>query len=122
MDTNLTIRESIKIAAPPNVVLDYTQDFAHRRDWDDPSEAAQVVATEPRRVRVRLKDTGTATIVYRLERRPELTRLAFEDIESPWIRGGGGSWTTKPCPPVPAGPRPIRSCCAIRSWRCCSAA
>jgi hypothetical protein len=96
MDTSITIRQTIVITAPPDVVWDLTQDFGRRRDWEPGIEAAELLASDPRRVRVRLKDTGSVTIAYRLERRPVRTSLAFEDVDSPWIRGGGGSWEYEP--------------------------
>ena len=96
MDTSITVRQAIVIAAPPEVVWDVTQDFGRRQAWEPGVESAEVLATDPRRVRVRLKDTGSLTIVYRLERRPSRTSLAFEDVDSPWIRGGGGSWDYEP--------------------------
>ena len=92
MDTKITIRHAIVIAASPDVVWDLTQDYGRRSEWDPGVEDAVVLSTDPRRVRVRLKDTGSATIVYRLERRPSRTSLAFEDVRSHWISGGGGSW------------------------------
>jgi hypothetical protein len=96
MDTSITIRQTIVITAPPDVVWDLTQDFGRRRDWEPGIEAAELLASDPRRVRVRLKDTGSVTIAYRLERRPVRTSLAFEDVDSRWIRGGGGSWDYEP--------------------------
>jgi hypothetical protein len=96
MDTSITIRQTIVITAPPDVVWDLTQDFGRRRDWEPGIEAAELLASDPRRVRVRLKDTGSVTIAYRLERRPVRTSLAFEDVDSRWIRGGGGSWEYEP--------------------------
>jgi len=47
VSANVTVKESIWIAAPIEAVWDYTQDYAHRREWDDSILEAEVVQEEP---------------------------------------------------------------------------
>ena len=71
MRVNVTVKESIWIAAPIETVWDYTQDYAHRRDWDDSILEAEVVQEEPARlVRIRAKGDLRFTAKYTLFRRP----------------------------------------------------
>ncbi|MGH2591930.1 MAG: SRPBCC family protein, partial [Anaerolineae bacterium] len=50
MSANVTVKESIWIAAPIETVWDYTQDYAQRHDWDDSILEAEVVQEEPARL------------------------------------------------------------------------
>jgi hypothetical protein len=88
----ISVTESIWVAQPPEVVFDYTQDYARRRDWDAGVTSAQVLSDEPRAVRVGIRGLGSVTVAYRLFRRPERTSAAFVDVRSSWFGGGGGSW------------------------------
>lgn len=93
MSTNVTIKESIRIAASPETVWDYTQNYAHRTEWDDAILEAKVLQTEPAPlVRIRGKGGLSFTAKYTLFRRPQITSLAMIDVESSWASGGGGSW------------------------------
>ena len=88
--------ESIWVDRPPEAVFDYTQDYAHRTEWDAGIAEATTIGTEPRSARVRIPRLGSMTVVYRLDRRPERTSAAFTDVSSSWITGGGGSWQYEP--------------------------
>ena len=88
----VTVTESIWIDRSPEDVFDYTQDYARRTEWDAGISTAKLVETEPRTARVRVKNLGAMTVVYRLDRRPERTSAAFSHVDSAWVSGGGGSW------------------------------
>lgn len=88
----ITVTESIWVDASPEIVFDYTQDYTRRADWDVGVAHAVLVSSEPRSARLTMPGLGRATLVYRLDRRPERTSVAFTDIDSRWISGGGGSW------------------------------
>ena len=88
----VTVTEAIWVNRPPDAVWDYTQDYAHRPEWDAGVAEARTLCAEPRAVRVKIPNLGSMTVVYRLDRRPERTSAAFTDVESGWISGGGGSW------------------------------
>ena len=93
-EDRVTIRvsESIDIARPPDAVWDFTQDYSRRADWDVGVRTAQLIGEEPRRAHLELAGLGPVTAEYRLYRRPERTSLAFTEVRSPWVIGGGGSW------------------------------
>jgi Polyketide cyclase / dehydrase and lipid transport len=92
----VSVTESIWVDRPPEAVFDYTQDYAHRTEWDAGIAEATLVGTEPRAARVRIPRLGSMTVEYRLDRRPERTSAAFVDVDSAWITGGGGSWQYEP--------------------------
>ena len=92
----VTVTESIWVDRPPEAVFDYTQDYAHRTEWDAGIAEATLVGTEPRAARVRVAGLGSMTVTYQLDRRPERTSAAFTDVSSAWITGGGGSWQYEP--------------------------
>jgi len=92
----ITVTETIVVAATPEAVFDYTQDFARRPEWDAGIVETTIVGDSPRAVRVRIRGLGSATVVYQLDRRPERTSAAFTDVRSAWITGGGGSWQYEP--------------------------
>ena len=95
---HITVRETVLVRRPPSEVWDYTQDFANRTTWDLGVRAVDVLDDAPRRVRVDLQGTGSATLEYQLDRRPERTSLRMVDVVSRWIAGGGGSWEYSPVP------------------------
>ena len=93
MSANVTVKESIWIAAPIEAVWDFTQNYAHRREWDDSILEAEVVQEEPARlVRIRAAGGVRFTAKYTLFRRPHKTSLAMVGVRSSWVSGGGGSW------------------------------
>ena len=65
-------------------------------EWDAGISEAAIIADAPRTARVTVPGLGTMSVVYRLDRRPERTSAAFEDVDSRWITGGGGSWQHEP--------------------------
>lgn len=89
---NVTVKDEVFIAAPPEAVWDYTQDWTHRTEWDDSVLEAKVQADDPRVVRVRATGGVTSTVRYKLYDRPHRTSLGMDELSSRWITGGGGSW------------------------------
>jgi hypothetical protein len=95
MPTRVTITESLFVRAEPEVVWDFTQDFARRTRWDASVLEAEVLAESPQR-RVRIRGVGGLRCVleYKQFERPQRTSLAMTEISgSPLIVGGGGSWS-----------------------------
>ena len=92
---NVTVQESVVIAAPPERVWDYTQDWTRRPEWDSSVIAAEVIAQDPREVRVQWRGFAN-TIRYKLYDRPRRTSLAMTDGSSWLVLGGGGSWEYAP--------------------------
>jgi len=92
----VSVTESIWVDRSPEDVFDYTQDFARRTEWDGGIAKAKLVETEPRTARVQVRNLGSMTVVYRLDRRPERTSAAFSNVDSAWVTGGGGSWQYEP--------------------------
>ena len=88
----MTVAETVHVRRTPEEVFDYTQDYAHRRDWDSLVTSAQVVGEDPRRVRLTMSGVGTFTLAYKLFRRGGRTSAAFEVERSSLFSGGGGSW------------------------------
>ena len=88
----VTVSETIHVERSPEMVFDYTQDYATRTDWDDQVTAAEVLSEEPRRVRITVRGLGTFTLEYRLFRRGDRTSAAFTDLGNAFFSGGGGSW------------------------------
>lgn len=93
----VTVTVSIDIAATPAAVFELTQDFTRRREWDRNILEARVVAETPqRRVAIRARGGLRCLFAYRLFDRPRRTTLAMEEIVSPVIAAGGGSWSYEP--------------------------
>ena len=88
---NITVRESIRIDAPPEVVWDYTQDWTRRTEWDPGIVAAELLPGEPRSVRVRGRGGLKLLVQYKLQDRPKRTSLVMMDAVGAAVRGGG-SW------------------------------
>ena len=83
--------------ARPEVVWDFTQDFARRASWDSNVRGAEVLTETPYR-RVRIGGGGFRCVLeYKLYDRPRRTSLAMVEIEGTrLITGGGGSWAYEP--------------------------
>lgn len=95
MATSVTISESVFVRAEPEVVWDFTQDFARRARWDESVREAEVLGEAPRR-RVRVKGVGgfSCVLEYKQFERPRRASLAMTEVESSrWIVGGGGAWS-----------------------------
>jgi hypothetical protein len=94
MPVTLAIHESLVIDRPPEAVWDFTQDFAQRSAWDPAIRRARVVVAAPvPRVEVEGAAGFKAVLQYRQFERPLRTSLAMEEIRSPLIVAGGGSWS-----------------------------
>ena len=88
----VTASETLVVRRSPEAVFDFTQDYAHRTEWDSGVSEVEVLGDDPPQVRLTIRGLGRVTVAYRLFRRPERTSAAFVDVESRWIVGGGGSW------------------------------
>lgn len=94
MPVTLTIRASLVIDRPPESVWDFTQDFTQRSAWDSAIHRARVVVAGPvPRVEVEGAAGFKAVLQYRQFERPLRTSLALEEVRSPLVAGGGGSWS-----------------------------
>lgn len=90
---SITIKQSIFINKPREIVWDYTQNYDNRTKWDDSILEAKVLETSPTRtVQLKAKGNTTMIFVYKLEDRPHKTSLAAREIQSSMMEGGGGSW------------------------------
>ena len=96
--SHVTVSESIVVRAAPEVVWDFTQDFARRASWDATVLEARVLSETPvRRVRIRGVGGLTCVLEYKLFERPRRTSLAMVEVEgSKLVAGGGGSWSYEP--------------------------
>lgn len=93
MNRNVTVTESLFVAASPEVVWDYTQDYGHRTEWDDSILEAEVLQEPPELlVRIRAKGGLRFKNKYTLFRRPNRTSVTMVDVKPAWVSGGGGSW------------------------------
>jgi hypothetical protein len=92
----LTVSESIWVDRPPEAVFDYTADFATRTEWDRAITEVTILSASPRTARIAVPGVGHTTVVTRLDRRPERTSAVFQEVDSRWITGGGGSWKYEP--------------------------
>lgn len=90
----ITIKHSIIVCRPRELVWDYTQDFARRPGWDPVIKAADIIQHEPIRV-VKLKAIGqtTMTFHYKHHERPHKSMLMAEEISSPFIVSAEGTWS-----------------------------
>lgn len=89
----VTVVHTVHVDRTPEVVFDYTQDYATRMDWDPTVKSARVLDEEPRRAEEVLEGIGAVVMEYKLFRRGERTTAAFTSDKSRLIAGGGGSWT-----------------------------
>lgn len=82
----------IRIAASPETVFDYTQDWSRRRDWDPEVIAAELVPGSPRRARVRMRRGATIVLRHDVDERPTRVEVTSESLEGGGpIAGAGGS-------------------------------
>lgn len=92
-ENRITVRHSILIAKPRELVWDYTQNYDNRTAWDSSIIEARVLQTSPNRiVQVKSRGNTTMTFVYKLDERPIKTSLATKEVISPIIERSGGSW------------------------------
>jgi hypothetical protein len=92
----ITVTETIHVDRPPEIVFDYTQEYATRADWDPAVKRARVLSEDPRRVEITSPGLGTYVLEYRLFRRGDRTSAAFSGVDSWLFSGGGGSWWYEP--------------------------
>ena len=90
----ITVTESLFVAASPERVWDLTQDYRRRSQWDANVLSAEVLpGAGPPRVRLRLRGGVACVFQYKVFERPLRTSLAMTDVVSPVLAGGGGAWT-----------------------------
>jgi hypothetical protein len=89
----VTVSRSIQIDAPSGAVWDYTQDWRRRHKWDR-SVAAATYLSEAPPVVVQVEGTSGLRFKasYKTMKRPHLTSLVLSDLNSFWVKSGGGSW------------------------------
>ncbi|HUR32024.1 MAG TPA: SRPBCC family protein [Saprospiraceae bacterium] len=90
----ITIKHSIIITKPREIVWDYTQNYDNRPIWDYSIVKAEVLQDSPNRI-IRLKAKGNTimTFHYKHDDRPHKTSLVAKEVISPIIESAGGSWT-----------------------------
>src|SRR5271155_3415213 len=90
---NVTVEERIEIAAPPEVVWDFTQDWTTRETWDSSVSSAEILSMDP--LVVKVAQGGMRYVNrYKIAERPRRTSLAITEVTPAWVVvGGGGSWT-----------------------------
>jgi len=92
-ENRITIRHSILIAKPRELVWDYTQNYDNRTTWDSSVLETTVLQTTPHRiVKLKMRGNTTMTFIYKLDERPHKTSLAAKEITAPLIVNAGGSW------------------------------
>ena len=93
MKNIITIRRSIFIDKPKEVVWDFTQDYTNRKNWDRTVIEAKVLQSFPNRlVKLRFRDNSILTFIYKQDDRPRKTSLSTTDVQSPLLLSAGGSW------------------------------
>ena len=93
-ESGITIRHSIFIAKPREVVWDYSQNYDNRTLWDPSVLEATVLQSTPNRiVKLKMRGNTTMTFVYKLDERPSRTTLVAKEIKSAIIERAGGSWS-----------------------------
>ena len=94
MSKAIIIRKSIVIAAPPEEVWDFTQDYHQRPLWDDSVKSAEIIESTPFvKVKITGRDGSSLIFEYKLSERPVRTTLSMEVESSGFFEKGGGSWT-----------------------------
>ena len=93
-ENGITIRHSILIARPREVVWDYSQNYDNRTLWDPSVLEATVLQSTPNRiVKLKMRGNTTMTFVYKLDERPVKTTLIAKEVNSAIIERAGGSWS-----------------------------
>lgn len=92
MPATITITETIFVAASPETVWDFTQDYSKRHLWDKMTLEAHVIQQQPLITFVKWVGGLTTEFHYKLNERPVKTSVAMANTKSPIISGGGGSW------------------------------
>ncbi len=94
---DVTAAAEVTIAAPPETVFDFTQDWSRRSEWDPEVLGAEDIPGSPRRARVRMRRGATIAFAHVVDERPRRVVVESESVE----RGGpivaaGGSATYEP--------------------------
>lgn len=80
----ITVRNSIFIDSPREVVFDFTQDYSKRTLWDKRVIHVEVIPSVPQRMyRLQLSGNTKVTFKYKLDDRPNKTSLSAIEFESP---------------------------------------
>lgn len=94
MKSSITVKHSLRVFQPAEVVWDFTQNFDKRTLWDRNIKEVLVIQDVPYRlVKIRTRWGLQTVLKYKLENRPSKSSLAMKNTRSSIIRGGGGSWT-----------------------------
>lgn len=82
---------AVLVDRAPEDVWDYTQNWNNRSEWDFTVKAAKYLSTSQP---ISIDVTGHLKfkVTYKMSDRPRLTTLVMSDIDSFFIKGGGGSW------------------------------
>jgi hypothetical protein len=88
----ITVSKNIIIRANPEKVWDDTQDWSRRAIWDPSVLSACVKSENPRCIQVNGRGGLKFEVQYKLADRPKMTTVAMLNMNSAWIKGGGGSW------------------------------
>ena len=90
MSKNVTV--SLFVAASPEAIWNFTQDYIRRMEWDDSILEAEVLQEPPElKVKTRGRDGLRFVNQYTLYHRPEQTSVSMEEVRPSWNSGGGGS-------------------------------
>ena len=92
MSDRIAMKQSLFVHRPPDAVWDFSQDYSRRREWDKTIRSAIVLSLDPWRVQVRIAGGTTAVFRYLKLERPAQTIVLMEDVRSPLVSGGGGTW------------------------------
>jgi polyketide cyclase/dehydrase/lipid transport protein len=92
----VTAREVVFVAAPPERVWEFTQDWTRRHQWDPAVVAAEYLEREPPVVRVRGAGGVRFLARYKLFDKPARTSVAMTESSSRIVTGGGGAWVYEP--------------------------
>ena len=92
--TSITIKQSIIICKPRELVWDYTQDHIRRSQWDPAVTKAEILQHEPKRI-IRLEAIGKTTLTchHDLHERPGKSAVVAKEVNSPLIHSADGRWT-----------------------------
>ena len=92
-ETTITIKHTILIDKPRELVWDYTQNYQYRTQWDTSVLEATVLQTTPNRiVKLLTKGNTIMVLIYKQDERPYKTSLVAREVFSPLIESAGGSW------------------------------
>ena len=88
----VTAVNSIVIDVHREAVWNFTQDWRKRTRWDRSVLAAEYISESPVTVHVTGAGGLRFKVTYKTSDPPRLTTLVMSELNSFWIKGGGGSW------------------------------